>query len=135
MKKVPIAQIAEKAALSLIAIDPDVLPNLSWNVDLFAVNQHKLIFNALERVYQRTGSTNAIGALIDLETTGKLESCGEKEGVMDVLQTIFLSPGAMCLETAAEYRRQLLKAKSYRDAIKIWENNHDDVCAMTADLT
>jgi replicative DNA helicase len=135
MKIVPIAQIAEKAALSLIAIDPDVLPNLSWNVDLFAVNQHKLIFNALERVYQRTGSTNAIGALIDLETTGKLASCGEKEGVMDVLQTIFLSPGAMCLETAADYRNQLLKAKSYRDTIKIWENNHDDVCAMTADLT
>jgi replicative DNA helicase len=40
----------------------------------------------------------------------------------------------MCVETAADYRSQLLKAKGYRDAIKTWDNAHDDVCAMRADL-
>ena len=135
MKNTPIAITAEKAALSLIAIDPDVLPHLAWSEDLFAISQHKLIFTALERVYQRTGSTNALGALSDLETTGKLNACGGKEGVMEVLQTIFLSPGAMCVETAADYRAQLIKAKGYRDAIRTWEDAHDDVCAMKADLS
>ncbi len=135
MKSLPIAITAEKAALSLIAIDPEVLPHLSWSEDLFAFQQHKMIFTALERVYQRTGSTNALGALSDLETTGKLESCGGKEGVMEILQTIFLSPGAMCMETASDYRQQLIKAKGYRDALKTWEDNHDDICAMKADLS
>ena len=135
MKNTPIAITAEKAALSLIAIDPEVLPHLAWSEDLFAISQHKLIFTALERVYQRTGSTNALGALSDLETTGKLNACGGKDGVMEILQTIFLSPGAMCVETAADYRAQLIKAKGYRDTIKTWEDNHDDICAMKADLS
>jgi replicative DNA helicase len=134
MKSLPIAITAEKAALSLIAIDPEVLPHLSWNADLFALEQHKLIFKALERVYQRTGSTNALGAISDLETTGKLNAAGGKEGVIETLKTILLAPGAMCVETAADYRSQLLKAKGYRDAIQTWEEAHDDVCAMRADL-
>lgn len=134
MKSLPIAITAEKAALSLIAIDPEVLPHLSWNADLFALEQHRLIFRALERVYQRTGSTNALGAISDLETTGKLNAAGGKEGVIETLKTILLAPGAMCVETAADYRSQLLKAKGYRDAIKTWEEAHDDVCAMRADL-
>ena len=134
MKSLPIAITAEKAALSLIAIDPEVLPHLAWNVDLFALEQHKLIYRALERVYQRTGGTNALGAISDLETTGKLNAAGGKDGVIEILKTIFLAPGAMCVETAADYRSQLLKAKGYRDAIRTWEEAHDDVCAMRADL-
>jgi replicative DNA helicase len=111
MKSLPIAITAEKAALSLIAVDPDILPHLSWNADLFALEQHKLIFNALERVYQRTGSTNALGAISDLETTGKLNAAGGKEGVIETLKTILLAPGAMCVETAADYRSQLKERK------------------------
>ena len=135
MKTLPIAVTAEKAALSLIAIDPEVLPHLAWHSDLFALEQHKLIFTALERVYQRTGSTNMLGAISDLETTGKLNVAGGKEGVIETLKTMFISPGAMCVETAADYRSQLLKAKGYRDAIKTWNDAHDDVCAMRADLS
>jgi len=134
MKTVPIAETAEKAALSLIAIDPDVLPHLSWNADLFALEQHKLIFSALERVYQRTGSTNALGAISDLETTGKLDFVGGREAVIETLKTILLAPGAMCVETAADYRNQLVKAKGYRDAITIWEDNEHDIRGMRGDL-
>ena len=135
MKSLPIAVTAEKAALSLIALDPDVLPHLSWSEDLFAFQQHKLIFNALERVYQRTGSTNALGAISDLETTGKLNAAGGKEGVMEDLKTIFMSAGSMCVETAEDYRQQLLIAKSYRDAIGLWEENEADIIGMRADLS
>ena len=135
MKNLPIATTAEKAALSLISIDPDVLPHLAWSSDLFALDQHKLIFKALERVYQRTGSTNALGAISDLETTGKLNAAGGKEGVMEDLKTIFMSAGSMCVETAEDYRQQLLIAKSYRDAIGLWEENEADIMGMRADLS
>ena len=134
MNTLPISITAEQASLSLIATDPDVLPHLSWSSDLFAMEQHKLIYNALEGVYKRTGTTNALAAISDLESTGKLNAAGGKELVFETLKTIFMAPGAMCVETANDYRNQLLKAKSYRDALKLWEENETEVINMTADL-
>jgi hypothetical protein len=59
-KPIPIAHTAEAAALSLLAADPELLANLPWDASLFALETHRTIFSALERVHQRTGTANAI---------------------------------------------------------------------------
>lgn len=132
---IPISETSERAALSLIAIDSDVLPHIAWHEDLFAFEQNKLIFQALSRAYQKTGEANPILAVADLESRGLLDMAGGKEGVLDTLKTIFLAPGKVCIETAQEYHKQLQRAKSYRDALAIWAEHEPEVRGMRANLS
>jgi replicative DNA helicase len=92
-KRVPIAITAEAAALSLLAADPDLLSSIAWDASLFALNGHRAIFTAMERVMSRSGTCNAIAAISELETTGKLDFVGGRQGVLDILSTMTLGPG------------------------------------------
>ena len=57
MKTIPIAEVAEAAALSLISIHADCMSQLNWSEDLFATDTNKTIYRAIEAVYDRTGET------------------------------------------------------------------------------
>ena len=132
---IPISETSERAALSLMSIDPDILPQIAWHEDLFAFGQNKLIFQALNRAYQKTGEANPILAVADLESRGLLDEAGGKDGVLETLKTIYLAPGKVCVETAQEYHKQLQRAKSYRDALSIWEDNEQDIRRMKANIS
>jgi len=134
-KPVPIATTAEQAALSLLAFDKKALPSLHWTPDLFALDGHRLIFEAMERVHQRTGSCGGVATISELESTGMLETAGGREGILQILKTIAASPGAFNLAQADDYRRQLIRARSYREALKLLERNEDDIRWMRADLS
>lgn len=134
LKTVPINETAEAAALSLMATDAKCLLNLVWDAALFANFAHRSVFNALAMVAQRTGKTGALAVVSQLKNDGKLESCGGDRAVFDLLKTIYIAPGPVCVETADDYRKQLLKAKGYRDAIRAWEENEDDIRGMRANL-
>jgi len=134
-KRIPIAHTAEAAALSLLAADPELLTSLPWDASLFALDGHRAIFSAMARVQQRSGTCNAIAAISELETTGKLDFVGGRDGVLDIFGTISLGPGPAGMEIATDYRAQLAKAKGYRDAIKAWEDAEDDIRRMNTDLS
>jgi replicative DNA helicase len=134
MKKVPIAHTAEAAALSLIAVDPECLSQLSWDASLFAIDAHRAVFVALAMVAQRTGTTGAVAAISELESTGKLDFCGGRTAVIELLKTIYLAPGPVCVQVAADYRAQLIRAAGYRDAIAAWEEAESDTRGMRSDL-
>jgi replicative DNA helicase len=134
-KRVPIAITAEAAALSLLAADPDLLSSIAWDASFFALDGHRAIFTAMERVMSRSGTCNAIAAISELETTGKLDFVGGRQGVLDILSTITLGPGPAGMEIALEYRNHLAKAKSFRDVLKIWDESEPDIRRMSADIT
>jgi replicative DNA helicase len=134
-KPIPIATIAEQAALSHLAFDKKVLPNLHWEADLFALETHRIIFEAMTRVHQRTGSCVGVATISELESAGMLELAGGREGVRQILKTITTAPGNFSLEQADDFRHQLIRARSYRKTLKLIEAADDDIRWMRADLS
>ena len=82
MKKVPIAQKSEAAALSLIAIDRNILSQQTWDSGYFAINANRLVFDALQGVHQRTGVCCPFSAIAELEAEG-FDCYGERELNLD----------------------------------------------------
>jgi len=134
-KVVPIASTAEAAALSHLAFDKKALPNLHWEADFFALETHRIIFEAMTSVHQRTGSCGGVAVISELESTGMLEAAGGREGVLQITKTITAAPGDFSLAQADDYRQQLIRARSYRKALKLIESADDDLRWMRADLS
>lgn len=131
---IPQANTAERASLSLLITDPDVYSQLHWDASYFFQTDHRIVFEAIEAVHGRTGTISAIAVISELESTGKLETVGGKDMVMDIVSTIYLAPGPVSVSIADDYRQQLIKAKSYRDAIKVISNSDQDIREMRIDL-
>ena len=121
MKKVPIAQKSEAAALSLIAIDRNILSQQTWDSGYFAINANRLVFDALQGVHQRTGVCCPFSAIAELEATGQLEAAGGEEAVHQILSTMKVASGKVCQDMADDYRKHLHKTKAYRDVITLIE--------------
>ena len=134
MKKVPIAHKSEAAALSLIATDRNILSQQTWDADYFALPAHRIVFNALQGVHQRTGTCCQFSAIAELESTGQLESAGGENEVHDILATMKIASGKVCQDMADDYRKNLHKMKGYRDAISIIEKTEHDLRGGRADL-
>ena len=121
MKKVPIAQKSEAAALSLIAIDRNILSQQTWDSGYFAINANRLVFDALQGVHQRTGVCCPFSAIAELEATGQLEAAGGEEAIHQILSTMKVVSGKVCQDMADDYRKHLHKTKAYRDVITLIE--------------
>ena len=135
MSLIPIANTAENAAISLIISNPDCYSQLHWEPSYFFQNATRSVFEAVEAVYSRTREITAIAVISELETNGKLEEIGGSNAVMDMIQTIYIAPGPVSVSIADDYRLQLVKAKSYRDAIKVLSNADRDIRDMRMDLS
>jgi replicative DNA helicase len=132
--KIPIANTAERAAISLLVSDQNVYSQLHWDASYFFQNGTRMVFEAIEAVHSRTGVISAVAVISELETTGKLSKVGGQNEVMDMIGTIFIAPGPVSVDVADEYRQQLIKAKNYRDAISVIEESNQDIREMRMDL-
>jgi replicative DNA helicase len=127
MKKVPIARKSEAAALSLIAIDRNILSQQTWNSGYFAINANRLVFDALQGVHQRTGVCCPFSAIAELEATSNLEAAGGEDAVHEILSTMKVASGKICQDMADDYRKHLHKTKSYRDVITLMEKEEPNL--------
>jgi len=134
MKKVPIAQKSEAAALSLIAIDRNILSQQTWDSDYFAIPAHRIVFNALQGVHQRTGVCCPFSAIAELEATGQLEAAGGENAIHEILSTMKVSSGKVCQDMADDYRKHLHRSKAYRDVLSLIEKEEVNLRAGKADL-
>lgn len=134
MKKVPIARKSEAAALSLIAIDRNILAQQVWDADYFALPAHRIVFNALQVVHQRTGACCPFSAIAEMEANNQLESAGGEEEVFMILSTIKIASGKICQDMADDYRKNLHKKKAYRDVISLFEKEELNLRTAKADL-
>jgi replicative DNA helicase len=134
MKKVPIARKSEAAALSLIAIDRNILSQQTWDSGYFAINANRIVFEALQGVHQRTGVCCPFSAIAELEATGKLDAAGGEESVHDTLRTMNVASGKVCQDMADDYRKHLHRTKAYRDVLTLMEKEEVNLRAGKADL-
>jgi replicative DNA helicase len=134
MKKVPIAQKSEAAVLSLIAIDRNILSQQTWDSDYFAMPAHRIVFNALQGVHQRTGSCCPFSAIAELEATGQLEAAGGENAIHEILSTMKVASGKVCQDMADDYRKNLHRMKSYRDVLTLMEKEEVNLRSGKANL-
>jgi replicative DNA helicase len=134
MKKVPIAQKSEAAVLSLIAIDRNILSQQTWDSDYFAIPAHRIVFNALQGVHQRTGVCCPFSAIAELEATGQLEAAGGENAIHEILTTMKVASGKVCQDMADDYRKHLHRTKGYRDVISLIEKEEVSLRAGRSDL-
>jgi len=134
MKKVPIAQKSEAAVLSLIAIDRNILSQQTWDSDYFAIPAHRIVFNALQGVHQRTGVCCPFSAIAELEATGQLEAAGGENAIHEILSTMKVASGKVCQDMADDYRKHLHRTKGYRDVLSLIEKEEVNLRAGRADL-
>ena len=133
--KIPQAQTAERASISLIISDPDVYSQLHWEPSYFFQNATRIVFEAIEAVYARTGIITGISVISELESKGQLDDIGGSDAFLEMCQTIYMTAGPVAIQVADDYRQQLIKAKSYRDAIKIVSDADRDMRLMREDLS
>jgi replicative DNA helicase len=134
MKKVPIARKSEVAALSLIAIDRNILSQQTWDSDYFAIPAHRIVFNALQGVHQRTGSCCPFSAIAELEATGQLEAAGGEDAIHEMFATMKVASGKVCQDMADDYRKHLHRTKAYRDVLILIEKEEPNLRTGKANL-
>ena len=130
----PIYTHGEVGALSLIASNPNILATQAWEPDLFALPDHRTIFEALQGVYQRTGDTSEFSAIAELSKTGKLDAIGGEAIVYDILSAHKMKPCDIAIEMANDYRKDLIKYRGYRDTLTIILEARKDIQLARADL-
>jgi replicative DNA helicase len=134
MKNIPIKTNSEEAALSLMVQDQDILKNQSWHSDYFATPVHKAIFEAIQGFHQRNGACDEFNAITELESRGQMEFIGGQENLNRILSVLTIPPSKVCQDMADDYRKELHEAKTYRDLIKEWEEQEDDLRRGRGDL-
>jgi replicative DNA helicase len=135
MKKVPIKSKTEQAALSMIVHDNDILKNQKWDASYFAIEAHRLVFEAIEGFYTKAGVCDIFQAITELESRKTIETVGGDQTVFDLLNTMNIPAGKVSQDIANDYRVELAEAKAYRDVIATYEEMEKDIRAGVADLS
>ena len=133
-KRVPIDVKTEWLALSMMCIDPKILSDQSWSVDYFAMPAHKIVFESILGVHQRTGVCCPFAVIAELESGNRLDEVGGEEEVHAILSSSKLPSGRTCQNEASHYRDQLREKKAYRDVIALLEDKDNALRAGVADL-
>ena len=134
MKKVPIHTHAEIGAISLIKIQPEILGVQVWEPDYFALEDHRTLFVALQRAYQRNPDFDEFAVISELESMGELEKIGGKDAASDILNAHCHRRSDIILEMANEYRLDLIDYRAYRRTIQLIEENESELRNAQCDI-
>ncbi len=132
--EVPIRSMSEEAALALMVQDPDILAKQSWDASYFAIEAHRMVFDAIAGVHSRVGEADEFMVIAELERNGTMDRAGGELAVKDMLNSIRLLRGKVCQDVANDYRYELRKAKCYRDFIQLWVEQEQDIRRGRGDI-
>lgn len=133
-KSVPIRSNTEQAALSLMIQDNEILSTQKWDASYFALENHRLIFEALQGFHSRNGICDEFTLISELENRGTLTHIGGDHVIHDILKCMNIPSGKVCQDIANDYRKELREAKIYRDLIQKWEAMEMDIRRGNADV-
>ena len=133
-KSVPIRSNTEQAALSLMIQDNEILSTQKWDASYFALENHRLIFEALQGFHSRNGICDEFTLISELENRGTLSHIGGDHLIHDILKCMNIPSGKVCQDIANDYRKELREAKIYRDLIQKWEAMERDIRRGNADV-
>ena len=129
---VPRSDFAETAALSIILQNFDALDSAKWDEDLFFSHANQILFRAAKKLHGDGVKGNLLKLQSYLEVNGGFEEAGGHHGVLVAFEAY---PAPKDIESALEFRRELVKSRKYRRALKLLESSRQDVLTMSADLT
>ena len=127
---VPTAPSAEKAAISILLQNYEVLDAAKWDADLFFEHSNRALLSAAKECHNEGYKSDIFRLQAVLEEKGMIFDVGGYHGVTEAF-TAYPTGDAVA---ALEFRKDLLKARRYRQAMAKLNESKDDIREMRADL-
>ena len=127
---VPTAPSAEKAAISIILQNYEVLDAAKWDADLFFEHANRALLSAAKECHNEGYKSDIFRLQAVLEEKGMIFDVGGYHGVTEAF-TAYPTGDAVA---ALDFRKDLLKARRYRKAMAKLNESKDDIREMRADL-
>ena len=127
---VPTAPSAEKAAISIILQNYEVLDAAKWDADLFFEHSNRALLSAAKECHHEGYKSDIFRLQAVLEEKGLIFDVGGYHGVTEAF-TAYPTGDAVA---ALDFRKDLLKARRYRKAMAKLNESKDDIREMRADL-
>jgi replicative DNA helicase len=127
---VPTAPSAEKAAISILLQNYEVLDAAKWDADLFFEHANRALLSAAKECHNEGFKSDIFRLQAVLEEKGMIFDVGGYHGVTEAF-TAYPTGDAVA---ALDFRKDLLKARRYRKAIAKLNESKDDIREMRADL-
>ena len=127
---VPTAPSAEKAAISIILQNYEVLDAAKWDADLFFEHSNRALLSAAKECHNEGFKSDIFRLQAVLEEKGMIFDVGGYHGVTEAF-TAYPTGDAVA---ALDFRKDLLKARRYRKAMAKLHESKDDIREMRADL-
>jgi replicative DNA helicase len=127
---VPTAPSAEKAAISIILQNYEVLDAAKWDADLFFEHSNRALLSAAKECHNEGYKSDIFRLQAVLEEKGMIFDVGGYHGVTEAF-TAYPTGDAVA---ALDFRKDLLKARRYRKAMAKLNESKDDIREMRADL-
>ncbi len=127
---VPTAPSAEKAAISIILQNYEVLDAAKWDADLFFEHSNRALLSAAKECHNEGYKSDIFRLQAVLEEKGSIFDVGGYHGVTEAF-TAYPTGDAVA---ALDFRKDLLKARRYRKAMAKLAESRDDIREMRADL-
>jgi len=127
---VPTAPSAEKAAISIILQNYEVLDAAKWDADLFFEHANRALLSAAKECHHEGYKSDIFRLQAVLEEKGLIFDVGGYHGVTEAF-TAYPTGDAVA---ALDFRKDLMKARRYRKAMAKLAESKDDIREMRADL-
>jgi len=127
---VPTAPSAEKAAISILLQNYEVLDAAKWDADLFFEHSNRALLSAAKECHNEGFKSDIFRLQAVLEEKGMIFDVGGYHGVTEAF-TAYPTGDAVA---ALDFRKDLLKARRYRKAMAKLNESKDDIREMRADL-
>jgi replicative DNA helicase len=127
---VPTAPSAEKAAISILLQNYEVLDAAKWDADLFFEHANRALLSAAKECHHEGFKSDIFRLQAVLEEKGLIFDVGGYHGVTEAF-TAYPTGDAIA---ALDFRKDLLKARRYRKAMAKLHESKDDIREMRADL-
>lgn len=122
---------AERGAISIIAQNYETLDAAKWDEDLFFSDSHRRCFRAAVALHREGRKADFFSLQGRLQSQGDFaDADGECE-----LMAIWTAYPVPDIQTALEHRKDLLKARRYRNALRRTGDLMPDIRSMQADLS
>ena len=127
---VPTAPSAEKAAISILLQNYEVLDAAKWDADLFFEHANRALLSAAKECHNEGYKSDIFRLQAVLEEKGMIFDVGGYHGVTEAF-TAYPTGDTVA---ALDFRKDLLKARRYRKAMAKLHESKDDIREMRADL-
>ena len=127
---VPTAPSAEKAAISILLQNYEVLDAAKWDADLFFEHANRALLSAAKECHNEGFKSDIFRLQAVLEEKGMIFDVGGYHGVTEAF-TAYPTGDTVA---ALDFRKDLLKARRYRKAMAKLNESKDDIREMRADL-